>query len=357
MKKLFVLIAIMSLLLSGCSLEVRAPEPVVTLAKVFDATYNAESYQVDYNGKMQVLFSSDSILSSQDIFKDMFNNILISGTTKYANTAGNRKQLTRYSVDINDLVMNFDMYSDNDIIAIEYPLVGKYLVFENYSDDFQFNGYDRVIEELADIYYYYDDENSEAYVKEFKELFSQDILKSLISHLEPGDISLVDDYQFKQSDETIKQRAVVININSNVLARLLNGLVDDVLLTDKAYQLYNKHFGTEFIDDYAAYVEYVQEAVLLNIEYYFEYGSAALFKNLNAKFAISYDQDYRATLVDMRFGMAYQEYSYYMVGDQVDVLFQMISQYRYQPVSITKPEINDDNSIDMRNQMKSGWSY
>lgn len=356
MKRLLVLVIVMSLLLSGCNMAVRLPEPVETLVKVFDATYNADAYEVDYNGKMQVLFSSDSILNSQDIFKDMFNNILISGTTKYDNTAGARQQLTRYSVDINDLVMNFDLYSDNDIVAIEYPLIGKYLVFENSSDQVGNTGYDSVIEELMGLYYYYDEETSAGYITEFKEELGEDVLKSLINHLEPGDISLVDNYRFTLDEQTVNQRAVVVNANSHVLVRLLNGVIEDVLLTEKAYQLYNKHFGAELASDYQAYTEFINEEVLWNIEHHLEYGSASLFNALNIKLAISFDQDYRANLVDMRFSMVYQGHSYYAY-EQVDVLFQMISQYNYQPVSITKPELNDDNSIDMRNQMQSGWSY
>lgn len=338
MKKFFALLLVFTLLLSGCANG--APKEIVTLAKIYENTSKAEQIKVSYDGKMQILFSNDDIYSNQAIFKDMFNNIVIQGESRLDQTNGKVKMSANYSVDINDLIMNFSMYADDTQFAIKYPLIGKYVVGQ------MVNSLSTYVNSLG-----LKDEDTKkitAFIEDAQKTITPMMIKAIIDKFEPSHLQTVDQYVFTLNEKQITKKAIVLNIDENLFYSILYGLIDDVVASEEMYNLATKHFSEIDVDNYDAYVDYIYMQKEKYQSGFYHSDVLSLLNHFNLKMAFSYDEQHRASIVDTRYSFEYMPFSYHS-DNKTSLFYQITTKYSYEPVEIIKPNLTPENTIDLFN--------
>lgn len=334
-KKVFVLLLVVSLIVMGCTQAQLSPKEVYQ--KISDQGMQGKDVRVDFDGKMNADIAGNDMPSEVAAVQSMMQNIGFEGYALVQDMLTSPRAYAEYKIDMNGMAISLDAYIDDELIALNYPMMGKYIIF-NYSD------LNEMISESSDNQF--DISKIKDIIGDLQKTIIPKINKVIVDKIDENSLSLEKDFEFTVKGEPVKADALKVVLTKENMKEVYYAMIE-LALTDE--EIYNTIAKYNFPDVPATFDEFKQVISEEMSREKFDkmwdemYSADSAFDYV---YYIGYDKDYNPTYMkaDINVSMSPEG------ADNTTMTYEMSmnGKYSYDNITVEKPELTPENSINFK---------
>jgi hypothetical protein len=326
-----VMMLVLALMVAGCQPKLT---PKQTFQKIQENSLAQKNYSATFEGQMDMTFEGD-VPPEAAPYMEMFKNIKYSGDMQIKDTEKLADLAMHYTINLNGLSMDIELYFDGDKMVIKYPVLPQYIVVD--------------MKEMIDAA----NEQSELPVKldyltligDLENLsntwlpgFSAKVLESM----DEKSMTLLDTYDFTMNGETVKSKAIQINMTPDMMINMMYAVIDQTKESRELYDVLKKYDTENTLGTFEEYQKTLADGKTeLSADPEIE-SLKKMMENMQYSYIIGYDKKYNATMMAMDMKLDIKD-----EATALNATMNMKGVYKmsYKDVVVTIPVITKENSM------------
>lgn len=334
-KKIFALLIVVSLLVMGCTQAQLTPKEV--FQKMSDQGMQGKDMRLDFDGTMNMDITGDDMSSEVAAAQSMMQNIGFEGYALVKDMLSSPRAFAEYKIDMNGMTISLDAYIDDELIALNYPMMGKYIVF-NYND------INEMISENSDNQF--DISKIKDMIGDFQKTILPKVNKVVIEKIDEGALSLEKDFEFTVKGETAKANALKVVLTKENMKEVYYAMIELASTDEEIYNTIAKYNFPNVPSTFDEFKQMISEQ--MSREKFDEMWDKMYNSDgaLDYVYYIGYDKDYNPTYLkaDAKLSMSPENAN----NVTMDYDMSMNGKYSYDSITIEKPELTPENSINFQ---------
>lgn len=341
-----VILLVLSLALVGCQ---KTLTPKETAIKLFENRAMLEGYDMKFEGDLSIELGGE-VDPSVEQYLGILKNIKLTGDMQYQKTDKIGDYAMHYTVDLNGMVMNMEMYFDGTQMIIKYPLLPNYIVvdlaelLEKASEEgglpFTLD-YDAIVADLTTV------------MNELMPKLNVEMMKLINEE----SLEIIDAYTFTVDGESVTSKALKIDFNAELFEGMMNSFIDIAKDSKVLYDVLKKYDVENELGTFEAYqsnFEVMKETLENEVDMTEFY---KILEALEYTYILGYDKSYKVKHMATKMVIRIDEATF---GTDATMTMNSVYAMDESKSEVVFPEITEENSMfleDFMPDLEGAYDY